>query len=70
MTDPASVLRRELDVLIQTQVTIFNQARLVIDAELADFRACSEKILLISLIRPGTSADTIRSHSRSTDPAR
>ena len=44
MTDPASVLRRELDVLIQTQITIFNQARPLTDVELADFRACSQKI--------------------------
>jgi len=42
MTDPAPVLRREVDALIQIQITILNQARL--SDELADSRVRSEKI--------------------------
>jgi hypothetical protein len=44
MTDPAPVLRREVDALIQTQITTLNQAKPLTESELADFRARSEKI--------------------------
>jgi hypothetical protein len=44
MTDPAPVLRREVDALIQTQITILNQAGPLTQLELADLRARSEKI--------------------------
>jgi hypothetical protein len=44
MADPAPVLRREVDALIQTQITILNQAGPLTEWEVADFRARSEKI--------------------------
>ena len=44
MADPAPVLRREVDALIQTQITILTQARPLTELELADCRARSEKI--------------------------
>ena len=44
MADPAPVLRHEVDALIQTQITILNQAGPLTDFEVADFRARSEKI--------------------------
>lgn len=44
MTDPAPVLRREIDALIQTQTTTLEQAKSLGDLELADFSARSEKI--------------------------
>jgi len=44
MTDPAPVLRREVDALIQTQITTLKQAKPLTEFELADFRARSEKI--------------------------
>lgn len=42
MTDPAPVLRREVDALIQTQITTKPLSR--VESELADFRAAFEKI--------------------------
>jgi hypothetical protein len=44
MTDPAPVLRREVDALIQTQITTLNQAKPLTELKLADFRARCEKI--------------------------
>lgn len=44
MTDSGPVLRREVDALIQTQITILKQANPLTESELADFRARSEKI--------------------------
>jgi len=44
MTDPAPVLRREVDALIQTQIATLKQAKPLTGLELADFRARSEKI--------------------------
>jgi hypothetical protein len=44
MTDPAPVLRREVDALIQKQITTLNQAKPLTESELADFCARSEKI--------------------------
>jgi len=44
MTDPAPVLRREVDALIQIQITTLKQAKPLSGLELADFRARSEKI--------------------------
>jgi len=44
MTDPAPVLRREVDALIPTQITTLKQAKRLTDLELADFRARSGKI--------------------------
>jgi len=48
MTDPASVVRREVDSLIQTQITTLKQRRPLTDFELAHFRARSEMILPFS----------------------
>ena len=47
MTDPAPVLRRELDAHIQTQITTLNQAKPLTESELADCRARSEKIRVL-----------------------
>lgn len=44
MTDPAPVLQREVDALIQTQIATLKQAKPLSGLELADFRARSEKI--------------------------
>jgi len=44
MTDPATVLRREVDALIQTQITTLKRSRPLTEFELADFRARSERI--------------------------
>ena len=44
MTDPAPVLRREVDALIQTQVAILNQTKPLTEVELVEFRLRSEKI--------------------------
>jgi hypothetical protein len=44
MTDPASVVRREVDALIRTQITTLKPAKPLMEFELADFRARSEKI--------------------------
>ena len=48
MTDPASVVRREVDSLVQTQITTLKQQRPLTDFELARFRARSEMILPFS----------------------
>lgn len=42
MTDPASVLRREVHALIRTQIAISNQTRPQTAVEPADFRAIGE----------------------------
>lgn len=42
MTDPASVLRREVDAFIEVQITTLNQAKPLTEPEPADFRARSE----------------------------
>lgn len=42
MADPAPVLRREVDAVIQTQIMILTQARPLTELELADFRAIGE----------------------------
>ena len=56
MTDSASVLPREVDALIQTQITILKQAKRLTESELADFHARSEKIrtlfIAMDLIKP------------------
>jgi hypothetical protein len=44
MTDPAPVLPREVDALIQTQITTLKQAKPLTELEVSDFRARSEKI--------------------------
>lgn len=44
MTDPAPVLRREIDALIQTQTTTLKRAKSLGELELADFSGRSEKI--------------------------
>lgn len=44
MADSAPVVRHEVDDLIQTQITILNQAEPLTELEVADFRARSEKI--------------------------
>jgi hypothetical protein len=44
MTDPTSVLRREVDALIQNRITILNQAKPLTELGLAEFRAPSETI--------------------------
>jgi hypothetical protein len=44
MADAAPVLRREVDALIQTQITTLNQAKPLTEPELTDFRGRSEKI--------------------------
>jgi len=41
MADPAAVLRRVVDALVQTQITTLNQAKLL--TELADVRARPER---------------------------
>jgi hypothetical protein len=55
MTDRASVLRRGVDDLIQTQITTLHQSKPLTESELANFRARSEKIHALFKTADGSS---------------
>ena len=47
MTDPASVLRRQLDDLIQAQIRILNQPGPLTVSELSDYRSRHDQIITL-----------------------